>query len=204
MAKNLNDYDFIVAIDKSGSMSSQGTHGMTRWKEAEETALAIATKAAAFDDDGISVALFGSGTRLFESVTPSKVTEIFASNDPSGSTDTAGMLQTVFDRHSKLKASADGAKPVILIVITDGEPNDREAVKTAIRDFAETLTDNGEGDTDEFGILFLQIGDDVGAKAFLKELDDGLGAKFDIVDTMTVDELEGISLIEAFERALED
>jgi hypothetical protein len=30
--KDLAQYDFIVAIDKSGSMAQPGNHGLSRWK----------------------------------------------------------------------------------------------------------------------------------------------------------------------------
>lgn len=199
MSKDLTKYDFILAIDKSGSMANPGAHNMSRWKEAQETTLAIATKAAEFDDDGITVIPFARTVKIYDSVTPAKVSQVFAENEPSGGTDTAGVLKVVFDRYTTAKAP----KPVILIVITDGEPDDREAVKTVIRNFAATLNGNGAGDTDDFGILFLQIGNDASAMAFLKELDNNLNAKFDIVATKTADELEGMTLTEAFIHALE-
>ena len=200
MSKDLSKYDFIIAIDKSGSMQGPGAHNQTRWKEAQETTLAIATKAAEFDDDGITVIPFANTLKIYDNVTPDKVTQIFTENEPNGGTDTAALLKTIFDRYT----SAKPTKPVILVVVTDGEPNDKNAVKAEIKKFAETLTDNGAGDTDEFGILFLQIGNDPVATSFLKELDDNLGAKFDIVNTKTADELESITLTEAFLAALED
>ncbi|BBH53975.1 hypothetical protein JCM31447_24280 [Fluviispira sanaruensis] len=49
----------------------------------------------------------------------------------------------------------------------------------------------------EFGISFIQIGDDKYARDFLKKLDDdmvSIGAKFDICDTKTCDEIENMSL----------
>lgn len=57
------------------------------------------------------------------------------------------------------------------------------------------------------GISFLQVGKDSGAHAFLKRLDDDLvkqGAKHDIVDTKTMEELETIGLTEALIAALND
>jgi Mg-chelatase subunit ChlD len=200
MAKDLRKYDFVVAIDKSGSMARPGTRGLPRWKEAEEAAYGIASKAAEYDDDGITVVTFSSSTRVFDNVTAERVEQVFSENDPGGTTDTAGMLRVVFDRYNASKR----IKPVILVVVTDGEPDDRNAVKTIIRDFAATLTGNGFGDTDDFGILFLQVGNDPSARSFLKELDTGLNARFDIVATRTVDELSNMTMTEAFIAALED
>lgn len=192
MKKDLTKYDFILAIDKSGSMSQPGTRGKSRWQELQETTLAVATKAAEFDDDGIAVVVFNNNVKIYDNVTPAKVTQVFAENDPIGGTDTALMLKTVFASYNK-------KKPTILVVITDGEPNSELAVKESIRDFANTLNNR-----EEFGILFLQIGDDKRAQLFLKELDDNLNAKLDIVSAMTFNELENITLTEAFIRALEN
>lgn len=203
MAKNLAEYDFIIAIDKSGSMSQPGSHGLSRWKEAQEITLAVATKAAEFDDDGITVIAFARTFNLYDNVTAAKVAQVFAENEPIGGTDTAGVLNLVFDRYSQSKRANARTKPVILIVVTDGEPDDQQAVKNAIIRFAATLQDNGRGDTDEFGILFLQVGNDPGATKFLRDLDNNLAAKVDIVATRTADELEGMTLTEAFIQALE-
>lgn len=193
----LANRDYILLIDKSGSMGEQGTHGKTRWEEAQETTLAFARKAAALDPDGITVIPFANTHKVYANTTPDTVARIFVENEPLGGTDTAAALQAAF----QLKASD---RPITVIVITDGEPNDRLAVKQAIRDFAATLSDNGAGDTDDAAILFLQIGDDAGAAAFPRELDDGLNAKFDIVDTKTFDEIEGMTINEALMAALND
>ncbi|MDE3023363.1 MAG: VWA domain-containing protein [Pseudomonadota bacterium] len=195
MAKDLTKYDFIIAIDKSGSMSTMGMHNQSRWKNAKEVTIAVATKAAEFDDDGITVIPFANTLKIYDNVTPAKVEQIFIENEPNGGTDTAGMLQAVFDRYSQSRLP----KPIILVVVTDGEPNDKQHVKTVIEKFSNTLRND-----DDFGILFLQIGNDPEARKFLKELDDGLKCKFDIVNTKTTDELEGMSLVDAFISALED
>jgi len=43
-------------------------------------------------------------------------------------------------------------------------------------------------------VLFVQVGYDAAASAYLRELDDNLkGAKFDIVDTKTMDEAEAFA-----------
>lgn len=200
--KNLSAYDLILAIDKSGSMAEAGAHGKSRWIEAQETTLALARKASEYDQDGITVVPFANTHRVYENQTADKVAQVFAENEPNGGTDTAGVLSTIFGAYLERRA-AGSAKPIIVVAITDGEPNDQAAVRKAIRDFAEQLTDNGEGDTDEARVLFLQVGNDPLAKAFLCDLDNGLGAKFDIVGTKTCDELEGLTLTEALLQALE-
>lgn len=198
MAKDLRNYDFVVAIDKSGSMAEAGSQpGMSRWKEAQEVTAAIANKASAFDSDGITVVPFANSHKIYENVTQAKVAQVFAENEPNGGTNTAGVLKAIFDSRQ------GNPKPVIVVVVTDGQPNDEEAVKRVIRDYAATLPDNGEGDTDACGVLFLQVGNDPDATEFLRDLDNNLNAKFDIVDTKTCDEVENMSLVDVLLQALE-
>jgi hypothetical protein len=200
MSKNLANYDYGVAVDKSGSMSNPGIHAPTRWDEAQETTQAVANKAAQYDTNGIDVIPFNNSHKIYQGVLPSAIAQIFVENDPMGGTDTASMLSGVFAQY----LASDRSKPYLLVVITDGEPNDKDAVKQVIRDFAEQLRPNEAGDdTDEFGLLFLQVGNDVEATAFLHDLDNNLNAKFDIVDTKTFDEAENMPLAELLLQALE-
>jgi hypothetical protein len=56
-------------------------------------------------------------------------------------------------------------------------------------------------------ISFVQVGSDPQATKFLKILDDELqsvGAKFDIVDTITIDDMEDMTLTEVLLNAITD
>ncbi|NEO50196.1 MAG: hypothetical protein F6K55_41390, partial [Moorea sp. SIO4A3] len=60
---------------------------------------------------------------------------------------------------------------------------------------------------EELAISFIQIGNDLQATKFLKILDDELqnaGAKFDIVDTVTIDQMEDMTLTEVLINAIID
>lgn len=202
MSKNLADYDFVVLIDKSGSMETQDCPGgKSRWQYAKEYAESIAMKAGQFDTNGIDVVLFAGAAKLFEGVTADKVTQIFTENSPGGSTNTADALKLVLDSYNKRKA-AGTAKPIIVICVTDGVPDDQKALEEVIK--SHTLTMEKDEET---GITFVQIGKDAGARDFLKRLDDGLqasGAKFDIVDTKNSDEMENVSITEILEMSIAD
>ena len=202
MTVDLSQYDIVLAVDKSGSMATNdGPGGLTRWQAAKEAAVALATKAIQYDDNGIDVVPFSSSHRLYEGVTPDKVVQVFEENDPMGSTNTAGVLKAIFDRYFAAKA-AGKAKPVIIQVITDGAPDDRNAVKRAIIEATQKM------DVDEeLAVQFLQYGNDSSVPAFLKELDDDLqtqGAKFDIVDYKTAEEAENTPLAELLQLAVSD
>lgn len=60
---------------------------------------------------------------------------------------------------------------------------------------------------EELAISFLQIGNDPAATQFLKALDDKLvevGAKFDIVDTVTFADMEDMTMTEVLTNAIID
>ena len=201
----LENRDGVVLIDRSGSMSQTDTlSGGTRWKEAQETTEALARELAKNDPDGIDLHTFNHGVKSYKGVTPDRVAGVFKESGPSGSTILAPALRVVFANYLENKKTGK-TKPngELLVVVTDGQPEDESAVAKEISQFTHKL-ENGDG---EYGILFLQVGKDTAATKFLKGLDDDLvkqGAKFDIVDTKTMEEMDGVSLTDALMAALDD
>jgi uncharacterized protein with von Willebrand factor type A (vWA) domain len=186
---DLTKYDIVLLLDKSGSMSTRDCpNGKSRWEYAQESTLALAYKCAEYDKDGITIIPFANTFKEYENTTPEKVAQIFKENEPSGGTDTAGTLTHVLNKYF-----ANKQKPIIVVVITD-------VFKTII-DATNKMSDDSE-----IGISFIQVGKDEGVKTFLQSLDDGLekqGAKFDIVDTKTMDEMENMTMTEALIQSLE-
>lgn len=200
----MSDRDYTLIIDKSGSMSTPDqVGGRSRWEIAQESTLALARKAEQFDPDGITVYLFSGRFKRYDDVTSAKVAQIFLENDPSGTTNLAGVLQDALNNYFQRKA-AGKAKPngETILVITDGEPDDRKAVFEVIIHATRQM----ERD-EELGISIIQVGSDAQATKFLKALDDQLqsvGAKFDICDTVTLDDLEDMSLVDVLTNAITD
>ena len=200
----LENRDYTLIIDKSGSMATPDQKGgRTRWFAAQESTFALATKCEQFDPDGITVYVFSGRFKRYENVTSSRVNQVFQENDPSGTTDLAGVLKHATDNYFERKAASE-TKPngEIILVITDGEPDDRKAVMKVIIEASRQM----ERD-EELGISFIQVGKDPHANRFLKVLDDELqsaGAKFDICDTITMDEIEDMSLKEVLMNAIID
>lgn len=200
----MKDRDYTLIIDKSGSMSTPDQPGgRTRWQSAQESTLALARKCEQLDPDGITVYLFSGRFKRYDDVTASRVETIFMENDPMGTTNLAGVLQDATENYFKRKAAGQ-TKPEgeIILVITDGEPDDRRAVMQTIVNASRKM----ERD-EELGISIIQVGADPGASRFLKALDDdlqGVGAKFDICDTVTIEEMEDLSIAEVLVRAIED
>ena len=200
----LENRDYTLIIDKSGSMATPDQKGgRTRWATAQESTFALASKCEQLDPDGITIYLFSGKFKRYENVTSAKVIQIFTENDPSGTTDLACVLKHATDDYLQRKASRT-TKPngETILVVTDGEPDDRKAVMKVIIEVSRRL-DRDE----ELAISFIQVGNDAKATRFLKILDDELqsaGAKFDICDTITMDDMEDMSLSEVLLNAIND
>ncbi|MEC4982552.1 MAG: VWA domain-containing protein [Oscillatoria sp. PMC 1068.18] len=200
----VEERDYTLIIDKSGSMSTQDQPGSkSRWQAVQESTLALARKCEELDPDGITIYLFSSRFKRYDNVTSDKVSQVFAENDPMGRTDLASVLNDALSNYLQRKAAGE-TKPngETILVITDGEPDDRKAVMRVIIEASRQI-DRDE----ELGISLIQVGTDKMATEFLKALDDqlqGAGAAFDIVDTITMDDMEEVTLAEVLLNAVID
>jgi Mg-chelatase subunit ChlD len=193
----LSNFNFIALVDFSGSMAScdAGKVG-TRIQRVKESILGFVGEMVQIDDDGIDIITFGSDLVSHYPGVKSTQTldEVFASRRVAGGTPTAEALTKAFSVAGK------SDKPAFIVVFTDGEPNSRGDVKDVIRKQA-----NGQDQDGDLTVLFIQVGDDASAAAFLTELDDGLNAKFDIVDTMTQAQADAYPTLAALvEKAIND
>jgi len=200
----LENRDYTLMIDKSSSMAtSDSPDGKTRWQIAQESTVALAQKCEEIDPDGITVYLFSGRFRRYDNVTSDKVSRIYQDNEPMGRTDLASVLQDGLDNFFQRRA-ANQTKPngETFLIITDGAPTDHKAVIRLIIEATQKI-DRDE----ELAISLIQVGRDKQATAFMKALDDQLqaaGAKFDIVDTVTIDEMQNMSLTDVLLNAITD
>lgn len=204
------DRDYTLIIDKSGSLATTDNgDGKTRWEIAQESTLELAKKCDEIDPDGLTVYLFSGRFRRYDNVTADKITEIYQNNEPMGKSDLKSVLQDAldnyFDRKAKGEAKANGET---MLVITDGIPDEPKEIIRIIIDASQKI-DRDE----ELGISFIQIGKDKKATEYFKTLDDELTnekklreakAKFDIVDTITLDDMKEMDLTQVLLNALID
>ncbi len=199
----MKDRDYTLIIDKSGSMSTPDQRGgRTRWAEVQESTLALARKCEQFDPDGITVYLFSSRFKRYDNVTSAKVEQLFLENDPAGTTNLASVLHDATNNFLQRKKAGQIKQGETILVVTDGEPDDRRAVMEVVVNASRQL-DRDE----ELAISFIQVGNDPQASKFLKALDDqmeSIGAKFDICDTITFDDIADMSLAEVLTNAIHD
>jgi len=198
-AINLANLDVVVLVDQSGSMETPDTlNKKSRWEYSKEAAQGIVSALAKFDDDGIDIIFFNRSQTVYEKVKDSSFLEIWNKQSPGGGTDLVAPLSKAF----ALAEKRLGEKNQLIIVITDGAPDDKDSVASAIINFTKKM----ERD-EQCAILFARVGQDPSAKAFLEHLDDGLvakGAKFDIVDCDEIDAIAGKPLQDVVDKAFND
>ena len=182
----LSEYDFVVVVDKSGSMGEPVKAGssVTRWEAVQESAMTFVRDVEKLDSDGLGLVLFsGSGIVTQDGVTSSNIRDVFAANSPRGGTPLAEALTAA------LGLAGKSDKKDFIVVFTDGVPDDKSAAADVI-----VAAANKQETDDALTILFVQVGNDAAASAYLKSLDDDLaGAKFDIVDAKTVAEADAFA-----------
>ena len=197
---DLTKRNFVLAIDRSGSMSEM-EKGRTRWETAMESVMAIVKKCCDLDSDGIDLFFFNTQFKEYNNVGVEKAQQLIKDVEPNGGTDFVPFLTKAIDNHFK---NAD--KPTTILVVTDGEPSNGATGQKAVAKLIVETANKIEADND-LSLSFFQIGSDPAATKFLKALDDdlqGAGAKFDIVDTKTFAELENMSITEALLASVQD
>jgi hypothetical protein len=201
-ATTLEEFNLIVLKDKSGSMAeTDAPNGLTRWKYTEEFIKPLVGAFSEFDPDGIDVAFFNNQLDVIEGVTKENFSAEWNKRNPAAGTHLAPALEWAFDLHFKWKAKGEG-KSTLILVVTDGEPQDRAKVAPVIIGASKKM-DRDE----ELAVLFLQVGKDSGATEFLRSLDDdlqGKGAKFDLVDSRPIESVAGMTPNQLIESAFND
>ena len=119
-------------------------------------------------------------------------------NQISSSTD----LYKVLD--SALKPDAvPRTKPETILVITDGVPDDKASVERVLIEATKKYMQNDN----DLSVTIIQVGDDTSAMRWLQQLDDGLtakGAKYDIVDILTAEELKKFNFADIVAKSVSD
>lgn len=201
----LSSFDTIFLIDDSGSMIGRS------WREVQSALASITPICTQHDADGVDIFFLnhysrnpaqpasgkpsGGYTNVNSAAT---IDHIFTTVRPGGMTPTGTRLNHILKaylRHYEngiKRAGGDpdatDVKPINVIMITDGVPSDDpEAVLLSVAKRLDRL----EAPPHQVGVQFFQVGNEKGAAAALKALDDDLvklgGGVRDMIDTVTFD-----------------
>ncbi len=193
--KKLLQYDIEFLVDVTGSMNEKdGTGDLTKFQWCHEQ-LREFSKLMEEYKRTFTITTFNTGFNTEFRCSPTRLEELYGSIKPAGGT---CLVTPLLQRLDYVRNHPDPNRATIVAVITDGEPNiprDPLTVNRELIEFTKKLNRS-----DDIIITFLQIGDRFNGKSFCIDLDDNLvneGAKYDIVDTKTFDELKSEGLTAA-------
>ncbi len=195
----LSAREMIILVDKSGSMRMEDDNptgapsaNWTRWDSARIAAESLSELMLNLDKDGSVDLMFWEGDTGKLAHVEGQMTncadigKMFKQHLPKrGSTPLHLALEHAYQ--TKLQGLLKRGEPFTVVILTDGQPDDPEAVKQF---FKKVIRDNNLESTGRETLAafsFVRMGDDQGATTFLQDLDDNLIAqldvKVDIVDT---------------------
>lgn len=205
----LRDRDYTVIIAKTiNERAVSPPKFAERWDAAQSAVVALLQKCQEMDADGITLYVSCRSPeetclfKKYEQVQAADLEQVIQAGYPPETIDLHTVLKTALDAYFERKAAAQ-TKPhgEVILVLLDGEPSDRMALAKLIKNATQQL------DSDqELRLSFLQIGQDQIAQGFLAALDDNLhtlGAKFDIVDTKLMEQIQPSSLTEFLLQTLQ-
>ncbi|KAI5815802.1 hypothetical protein BZA77DRAFT_315150 [Pyronema omphalodes] len=204
-------YDIVLLLDDSDSMDltlngKEAIGGQkTRWDHLAMVVYQIAGRIIPYDNDGIDIYFLkyktADGNAKFNVIEADQVWKLFETVKPTGpgGTPTDDKIRAITKAYLEtykqyLLGNIGSIKPMNIICITDGEPNDyinlTDIIKLTARKL-KTLEDEhrekiGKRELRQLGIQFVQVGSDDAATRFLQRLDTEFektpGNPYDIVD----------------------
>lgn len=211
----LSKYDVVVLIDKSSSMkfdcyarqsspggeTSQrtGKPRMSRWEWCREETTTLARDVVETLPE-FRLGMFNDEFEEYDHVTPTQVKDMFVRSKPRGGTYIGKAIKSLFSRYfTRRQVEGESTKPLLIAMITDGCPMDRDSFQKAIIEATHKMNRQNE-----IKLTILQVGNDPRAPKVLNELDQKLTAreaKYDIVSVKTFDEVQGKGLVRALAEA---
>jgi uncharacterized protein YegL len=162
-----------------GYVIGQAESRQDRWDQAREALEILVPQLVEKNEDGISLYFFSTGYQKFTHVKSAEVvTDKFRSTRPKGGTQLAEALKDAVIADNR-------GRPETVLVITDGAPENRQAVEQVLVDASEAT----EFD-DDLRVVFVQVGADAQASKWLNTLDERLGCPAGVVNATTTAELQ--------------
>lgn len=186
----LSQYDIVLIVDRSGSMASPvGAEDQqtSKWRWCQEHISGFAREIGPLlRGNQLKLITFNDKFETIPNCSPSLVESTFQARMPQGGTTMAPPLLNALEQRPSV------GRPLLVVVLTDGIPQDPVAVENAIIEATKKMIVR-----DELKIRFLEIGAVYTGGPLLELLDDHLGekgAKFDVVDYAGFDEVQLLGL----------
>lgn len=179
-----------IVMDRSGSMKTedcgfgmpQGRFGngglISRWDWCLNQTVDLSRQTAQVLPQGMTMVFFSGSDNVYHNVRANRIPDLFMQNSPDGGTNLVGALKHQLDDYFR-SVSMGNNQPLVLAIVTDGDPDNPRALKDLIVAATQKMTS-----PDQISIAFIQVGHEEKGSNLLYELDNELtrkGASYDIV-----------------------
>ena len=184
-------------LDMSGSMNDEN-----RLSNSKEVGLMILNELVEYDDDGmIHLVTFGGKVKEYGPVDIEKIEEFYRTARPDGGTPLAEAIEIIED-DILLRLNGAEAAHQLVVITTDGLPNDQNGVVRAISRISKHVKSS-----EQLAFLFVQVGTDRRATEYLVWLDDNVKKHtngLDLIDTIHFSKVSDMSIEQLIIKAFED
>lgn len=181
--KVMAPYQVVLLIDHSGSMNGGlgiGPYDLSRWAWCRNQISDFSRFCGDKLRGGITLIPFNDSFEVHEHASEKDVENVFSTIVPSGETDICTPLAAAIEAH--LAEPDHENKPVLIVVLTDGLPNQGGSLDKLIAQATSALRNHNE-----MSITFLTVGQAPEGDELIEHLDNDLinrGANDDIVSSM--------------------
>lgn len=203
----LGQYDISVLIDSSGSMNESDCpsafgfvpQNVSRWQWCREQMGWFSQQIESAFPRGITLMTFASKFQKFEHVSARDIGNVFNRFTPDGGTNLHLPMRDAIDNYFARRDAGMRPKPLMLAVISDGDPSNKGEVRKIIKEAQQKMMS-----PDELKVVFFLIGSDRSGQRFVDELDNELPAQMnvDIVSSHSFAEVNNIGLGRTLAQAL--
>lgn len=202
--KQLQSRDIVIMQDRSSSMGEHENFpqgNFPRWYWCLSQALDFRRQTMRMPNWEFTLVLFSSKYDVYRNVRMEQLPSIFDRNHIWIGTKLAQPMAEQLNDYFRRRAQGR-ARPLLIVVVTDGKPKDEGDLAEVIIDATQHLQNPRE-----VHITFLQVGTDDESQRKLWMLDNELvhrGAKFDIVSVMPFGQVTQLGLTRSMLRALQE
>jgi hypothetical protein len=184
---------------KPGDLVASPDPVISRWEWCRKETLQLTEATHDVLNDGFKLVVFSKEAVEYSNVGPQVIEEVFRENKPEGPTHATATLNAQFEEYFVRRSSLGAdAKPLLILMITDGCPQNPLSLCTAVMNATRRMNR-----PDEITLEIVQIGHDQKALQLLSRLNDPAdGSRYKIVNTKPFSEVEKLGLTGTLRAAI--